>query len=196
MKISEYYEEYVKQLNAALETVDTNQLKLFNEMLVTHAKYGKPIYVMGNGGSAAIAEHFSCDHTKGVCHDTTLKSNVISLSSNMSLITAIGNDYGYEYIFSKQLEYFNEKGLVVAISSSGNSPNIINGINAATEKGFPVVAMVGFDGGKALTECDVTCALHVKAYNYGIVEDAHQILMHTLAQFTRISCSKGTVSKL
>jgi phosphoheptose isomerase len=175
---------YRKMLNEALDTVDQEWLSMMKNEMVRLSMSQYPLFVCGNGGSAAIAEHLSCDHNKGVCTDTNLYPFIISLGSNVSLITAIANDIGYEEIFSKQVEWFGtaRAGLLV-ISSSGNSPNIVNALKAAKRASMSTMAMVGFDGGAAKDLASV--CVHVKSNNYGVVEDCHQILMHSIAQSIR-----------
>ena len=147
-----------------------------------------PVYVIGNGGSASLSQHFSCDHTKGVCHDTEIKSNVISLASNIALMTAIANDYSYDEVFSKQIEYENNIGsqhLLVAISASGNSPNIIKALETAGSFDWSTISFVGFDGGRILKDNLSNITIHVPVNNYGMVEDIHQMLMHSISQRIR-----------
>jgi phosphoheptose isomerase len=176
---------YRKMLNDALDTVDQEQLDMMKREMVRLAKNNYPLFVCGNGGSAAIAEHLSCDHNKGVCTDTNLYPFIVSLGSNVSLITAIANDIGYEEIFSKQVQWFgNWRAGLLAISSSGNSPNIINALKAAKNSNMSIMSMVGFDGGAAKDLSDI--CVHVKSDNYGVVEDCHQILMHSIAQSIRM----------
>jgi D-sedoheptulose 7-phosphate isomerase len=151
-----------------------------------------PILVFGNGGSAAIAEHLSCDFMKGVAHDVPLNyPHVHSLVSNQSLMTAIANDYGYNQVFSKQIEYTSySNALAIAISSSGNSENIVRGLKMASLKGYTCAALVGFDGGRVVSECLAAgLTVHVKSCNYGVVEDSHQIIMHAIAQQLRLQQS-------
>ena len=181
-----YFNQYRKLLNDALDTVDQQSIERFEYQLAHMARHGYPILVCGNGGSAAITEHMSCDHTKGVASDTNLLPFMIPLQSNVSLCTAIGNDIGYDSIFSKQIIWFPNKTPfgVLVVSSSGNSPNIINALYAARNRGIPTMAMVGFDGGLAKDIANV--CIHVKSNNYGVVEDAHQIIMHSMAQSIRI----------
>lgn len=176
---------YRKMLNEALDTVDQEWLSMMKNEMVRLAMSHYPLFVCGNGGSAAIAEHLSCDHNKGVCSDTNLNPYIISLGSNVSLITAIANDIGYEEIFSKQLEIFgNDRAGLLVISSSGNSPNIVNALKAAKKANMSTMAMVGFDGGAAKDLASVS--VHVNSNNYGVVEDCHQILMHSIAQSIRM----------
>ena len=175
---------YSSQLHIALSSVDDLQFNLATHTLEDAIINNKQIFVCGNGGSAAISEHFTCDHCKGINTNTSLFPRVISLVSNMSLITAISNDISYSEIFKQQLMYLGNKGdVLVTISSSGKSKNILNAIDAATSLGMYNIALVGFDGGEAKRKADI--ALHVKENNYGIVEDAHQALMHTMAQYIR-----------
>lgn len=142
------------------------------------------IFTCGNGGSASIANHFVCDHTKGVRSDTPILPRVHSLVANIEINTAIANDLAYDRIFSFQLESYGSAGdVLVAISSSGNSPNVVHALEWAKSNGAKSIAMTGFSGGKAREIADVS--LHVAAHNYGVVEDVHQALMHALAQFLR-----------
>ena len=187
--MSEYFQEYRKLLNEALDTVEPESISGMEYQLAHMARFGYPILVCGNGGSAAITEHMSCDHTKGVAMDTNLLPFMIPLQSNVSLCTAIANDIGYEQIFSKQIDWYpgDTPFGVFVVSSSGNSPNIINALYTARNRRVPTMAMVGFDGGLAKKLADV--CIHVKSNNYGVVEDAHQILMHSMAQSIRIKHS-------
>lgn len=184
--MEEYFNKYKNMIWGALDTVDESSLSIMRNEIQYLAKMGIPLFVCGNGGSAAITEHMSCDHTKGIAMDTDLFPYVIPLQSNVSLNTAISNDIGYEEVFSKQIEWWPQKdfGLLV-VSSSGNSPNIINALNTANRMGAKTMAMVGFDGGKAAELAKIT--VHVRSDNYGVVEDCHQIIMHSIAQNIRLS---------
>ena len=179
-----YFDDYKKMINGALDSIDQEALHQFSEKIYNVALSRTPLLVCGNGGSAAIAEHMSCDHTKGVCMDTNLDPFVIPLASNVSLMTAIANDIGYHEVFSKQVEWFSDPDAVVlVISSSGNSPNILKALQAAKLRGMYSIALVGFDGGAAKDLANL--AVHVKSDNYGVVEDCHQIIMHMVAQNIR-----------
>lgn len=182
----EYFNTYRNDIANALKGIREESYNKAYALLADAGTFGNRIFVCGNGGSAAIAEHFSCDHSKGVRSATSLRPNVVSLASNMATITAIGNDLGYEKIFSKQLEFSNAtKGdILVAISSSGNSPNILTALERANDSGVVSIAFVGFDGGKAAQLADIV--LHVNSFNYGVVEDCHQVLMHSLSQALQV----------
>lgn len=183
--------EYQTKLNLALDSVDNSILEKVKDLILFYATKEYEILTMGNGGSADIADHWSCDHTKGIQTDTSFNTNVRNLASNMSLVTAIGNDIGYDEIFSKQIEWCQkDRALVIAISSSGSSPNIIKGLLKAKEKDYDTIAFVGFDGGTVLKENLADYIVHVDCNNYGVVEDSHQIIMHVLAQYIRKTYSK------
>ncbi len=180
------FTEYFSELNFAISKLDLSAL----EDAFTSAFPCRNLYIFGNGGSAAIANHWVCDYTKGINEDTKLCANAISLSSNVELISAIANDIGYEYIFSKQLEYSKAdcQDTVFAISSSGNSKNIIRGIEKAKELSVLTVAFTGFTGGVAASIADIN--VHVPAHNYGIVEDLHMMILHAITQRIRSKHAK------
>lgn len=187
--------EYSNELQKALQAVNQYSVDVIVNLLLK----SRTIYVCGNGGSAAIAEHLACDCVKGVATDAKndFALNVVSLSSNLPMISAIANDIGYDEVFSKQLQWLSwnlkdfgsyESDILIVISSSGNSPNIIKAINKAKERGMVTVAIVGFDGGKAKELADYT--IHIPSDNYGIVEDASQAIMHFMAQKMRRQVSE------
>jgi D-sedoheptulose 7-phosphate isomerase len=181
---ADYWAGYATALSAALATVDTGSFGRAAALLEKAIAENATIFTCGNGGSAAIANHFVCDHTKGVRTDTDILPRVHSLVANIEINTAIANDISYDQVFAFQLQSYASAGdVLVAVSSSGNSPNIVAALSQAKAKGMATIAMTGFEGGKACGLADV--ALHVKAHNYGVVEDAHQSLMHALAQFLR-----------
>lgn len=188
------FENYRKDLAKALDSVDRIKLKeayqILSGMRSWHQTSGRAhIFVCGNGGSAAIADHLTCDHGKGIWHDTGDVAPVHSLCSTTPLLTAIANDYDYTQVFSKQIDMLMDRrneNLLIAISSSGNSPNIVAAIEHALEKNSRVIALVGFDGG-LIKQKFSPCAtiIHVNSNNYGVVEDCHQSIMHILAQTIR-----------
>jgi phosphoheptose isomerase len=141
-----------------------------------------------------MSDHFHCDHAKGTHYDAHLRPKIEPLTSG-SILTAIANDIGYEDVFSFQLSMKGSAGdILVAISASGNSPNIVNAIKKAKELNMDTIAFVGFDGGEAAKLSDIV--LHVQEDNYGIIEDCHQCLMHILAQHIRETNSKNNGIKL
>jgi D-sedoheptulose 7-phosphate isomerase len=180
-KASYDFYDYCTSIYSAGLFID--QLKIdeaYNLLLHNH----RNVVIFGNGGSASIADHFCCDFVKGVRTDTHFKPKCTSLVSNGSLLTALANDISYEHVFSEQVKY-HEPSLAIAVSSSGNSKNILNGLAAAKAIGVQTIALVGFDGGEILRSNAADCILHVQATNYGIVEDCHMMILHTFAQKIR-----------
>jgi phosphoheptose isomerase len=181
---ADYAQDYFAQFARAAQTVDPGSLTRAGELIADVVRAGGSIFSCGNGGSAAIANHLVCDCLKGTRSDTAIRPRVFSLSTTVELITAIGNDFGYEDVFSFQLESNARPGdLLIAISSSGSSPNIAKALRTARDLGLRSLALVGFAGGEAAELADE--ALWVQAENYGVVEDVHQSLMHIFAQFLR-----------
>jgi phosphoheptose isomerase len=155
-------------------------------MLAEAIRGKRMIYACGNGGSAATSGHLLCDFLKGIQTDTPLRPRVVSLASHLELITAIANDIAYEEIFAYQLKTLAAPGdVLITISASGNSENIVRAVGWARANGVGTIAMTGFAGGRSAGLADVN--LHVPAENYGIVEDIHQSMMHCLAQYLRHS---------
>ena len=103
----------------------------------------------------------------------------------MALVTAIANDFSYDEIFAKQLDAFPDYGIAIAITASGNSPNVVKGLRKASEKGMTTICFVGFDGGYVMDYEAADYFVYVPSHNYGIVEDCHQIIMHAIAQEIR-----------
>jgi len=181
-----YFSEYAKELARASETVDPAAMEGAAKILVDAYTSGARMFSCGNGGSASIANHMQCDHVKGIRTATDLAPSVLSLSTNVELLTAIANDIGYHDVFVYQLQSQSRPGDVhLAVSSSGRSRNIVDALVWARDHGLRTIAITGFDGGAARTTAEVT--IHVDSTNYGIVEDLHQAVMHALAQFVRQS---------
>jgi len=180
----EYCDDYLARLIQATASIDRKAIGRAAELIERAVLAGARIFSLGNGGSAAIANHLTCDFIKGIATGTGLRPKVQSLSEAIALMTAISNDVAYEDVFAGQLAALAEPGdLIIAISSSGNSPNIIKALAWARAAGVGSIAMTGFSGGAAAGLADVN--LHVEAANYGLVEDLHQSMMHLLAQYVR-----------
>lgn len=178
--------DYSAELAKALATVDLAQVEKAAAMLNEAYDRDAAVFACGNGGSASIANHLQCDHSKGVRNGTQLRTRVVSLSAHAELLSAIANDIGYESVFEYQLQSQGRPGdLLVAVSSSGRSPNIIRALEWAEANGMQTISLTGFEGGPARDVA--TAAIHVDSQNYGVVEDAHQTCMHLLAQYVRQS---------
>ena len=182
--IDAYMDDYVSAYAAGANSVSRESLIRAAEVLTSAYRRGNMVYACGNGGSAAISNHLVCDHLKGVQTDTSLSPRVISLSSNIEIITAIANDISYDDVFVFQLQSMAAPGdVLVTISSSGDSENVVRAAQWARDSGMEVIAMTGFLGGR--TAGLATVGLHVEGDNYGVIEDVHQSLMHILAQYIR-----------
>lgn len=194
LQINQRLSDYANRVSAGLRSVDENQLEKVFQTLEKSYRERVSVFVCGNGGSLTMSDHFHCDHAKGTHYDAELLPKIEPLTSG-SILTAIANDIGYEEVFSFQLGMKASAGdILVAISASGNSPNIINALLKAKEMKMTTIAFVGFDGGKAAELSDMV--LHVQENNYGIVEDCHQCLMHILAQHIRTAYNKNQRIKL
>lgn len=181
-----YFGAYAEEAARAASSIKPASLDRAAAILLDAYTRGAEVFSCGNGGSAAIANHLQCDHVKGVRTTTDLAPRVVSLSANVELLTAIANDLAYEDIFAYQLQSQSGPGdVLIAVSSSGRSPNIVRALTWARNHGLHTIALTGFEGGKARTLADV--AIHVEGTNYGIIEDAHQAIMHALAQYIRQS---------
>jgi len=184
--ISAFATAYFEQCKMAQASVDVGRLKAAFALLEKAYVRGAVVYVCGNGGSAGISNHLVCDHSKSGQMDTYLRPKVVSLATNMEMITAIANDISYDEIFIYQLKTLAEPGdVLLTSSSSGDSENVVRAATWARDNGVEVIAFTGFDGGR--TSRLATVHLHVEGDNYGVVEDAHQSLMHILAQYLRQS---------
>ncbi len=183
---SAYFDTYADEIAQAAKSADGAALDRAAAILLEAYVGGRRVFSCGNGGSAAIANHLQCDHIKNVRGCTDLAPRVQSLCANVELLTAIANDIAYDNIFAYQLQSLSEPGdVLIAVSSSGRSPNIVCALAWARDNGLRTIALTGFAGGDARRLADVT--IHVEAANYGIVEDLHQAIMHALAQFIRQS---------
>jgi len=179
-----YTGAYLDELTQAAATIDPQSLDRATGILLDAYTRGRLVFSCGNGGSAAVANHLQCDHMKGVRSGTDLKSRVISLSSSIELLTAIANDVGYHDAFAYQLRAQSQPGdVLIVISSSGKSPNILQALQWACANDLRTIALTGFDGGGARSMAEI--AIHVESANYGIVEDLHQSIMHAMAQYIR-----------
>jgi phosphoheptose isomerase len=181
-----YFDAYADEMSRAAKTIEPAGLNRAAAILHDAYVRGARMFSCGNGGSAAIANHAQCDHVKGVRTTSDLIPRVLSLSANVELLTAIANDMGYENIFVYQLQSQASPGdVLMAVSSSGRSANIVQALRWARDHGLHTIAITGFDGGDSKLEAEAS--IHVDCTNYGVVEDLHQAVMHALAQYIRQS---------
>lgn len=183
------YDQHVRTINYGFESVDRKQIHRAIDMIyiASLSQYYPNIFTIGNGASAAIAEHWACDYTKG-CARLNFKPRVISLASNIPLMTAIGNDISYDDVYSFQLDKLGRPDdILIAISSSGNSPNVVKALEKAKELKMKTIALTGFTGGKARELADIP--IHVDVHEYEAAEDVHQAIMHMIAKCLRMQIS-------
>ena len=180
-----FADAYFRASQAAQASVDRVALAKAGALLAGAYAARKCVFVCGNGGSAAISNHLVCDHLKGCQTDTDLRPRVVSLAATIETITAVANDISYDEVFAYQLRTLADAGdVLISVSSSGDSENVVRACQWARDNGLAVIALTGFAGGRTQALADVN--LHVAGDNYGVVEDTHQALMHILAQFIRM----------
>ena len=185
-KPSEFAKEYLNDLKDVLDRLPMAELDRFVAAVEAAHAAGKQIFVIGNGGSAATASHMMNDLNKGTLGhkgDATWKRfKVIALTDNVSLMTAWANDTDYNSVFSEPLKNLANRGdVLIAISASGNSPNIVAAVEVAKQMGLTVLGLGGFTGGKLAQLADV-CFV-VPSSGYGPVEDVHMIFDHILTGY-------------
>ena len=180
--LNNFVEDYIGLLSKSILNTNVNNLEKSCKEILRRIKNKKTIYVCGNGGSAAIANHYVVDFLKFFKDKTNLKPKILSLSNNIETITAISNDINYKNVFSYQLDHYYSKGdLLILVSSSGNSKNIIELVKFAKKNKIQTIGFTGFNGGYLKKNCNIS--IHINAQNYGISEDAHHILMHIQLQY-------------
>lgn len=178
-----FSEAYINYLKSVLMNIDTKEIGCFINTLLDARSRGAMIFFIGNGGSAATASHFANDLAIGT-NDYEQPFRVISLTDNVPVITALGNDFGYDEIFVRQLRVCGKKGdVLVGISASGNSANLINAFNFANLAGIKTVALTAFDGGEMKSIADEGIHVPTEAKEYGPAEDAHMILDHLVSSY-------------
>lgn len=177
MLFDDYKTELIQQIN---ELSNDSLNELVKSIMETYRK-NKTVYVFGNGGSAATASHFQCDIGKGTQVEGQKRLKVLSLTDNIAIMSAISNDISYEDVFAYQLENLvEEDDLIIGISASGNSENVVRAMQLAKSSKARTFAIVGFGGGKMKEIADQH--IHIHSYNYGIVEDMHLIINHLASQ--------------
>ncbi len=178
-------EPYFAVLSRAIAKLPYETINRVSDALVKAYESENSIYLFGNGGSAALASHLACDLGKGTVNGSKKRFRVMSLTSNVPLITAWANDLSYGDIFAEQLKNFIRAGdIALAISGSGNSANVLKALQVARQSGAITLGLAGFEGGKMKDLCDI-CVV-VPSDNMQIIEDLHVCVSH--AVFT---CIRG-----
>ena len=176
--------DYLKGLHACLDEISQQDIEGIVDIIFTAYKKGKQVFIMGNGGSATTASHFARDLQIGTAVEGKPRLRAISLTDSVAIITALANDMDYSSIFKEQLIGQLEEGdVVIGISASGNSPNVLKAIEFARTQGAITVGLIGFGGGK-LKEL-VHKAIILSSQDYGPVEDVHLSLDHIISCLVR-----------
>jgi D-sedoheptulose 7-phosphate isomerase len=174
--------EYKNEVLKALETVDLDKVSQAIELFKDARASGRHIFVCGNGGSASTASHFACDIVKGASYNRNQRFRIMALTDQMATLTAYANDVSYDCVFVEQLRNFAQQGdLVMGISGSGNSPNVLRALEYANSIGCKTVALTGRDGGKLGPLAQLN--IQVNAPHMGRIEDAHMIVCHMIGYY-------------
>ncbi len=188
----DYFRGYGSYLQKLIGHLDVECVKKVVERFLEAREQDKSIYFAGNGGSAATASHFSQDMAEIGRKIQGKGFKTQSLNENISALTAISNDYGYDYVFSLQIQQnFDPKDVLVVISASGNSPNVVKAAELAKEKGGVTVGLVGFDGGRLAQICDYVVHIRSEKGEYGPVEDIHLMLDHMITSYLTMKLKKS-----
>jgi D-sedoheptulose 7-phosphate isomerase len=172
---------YVATLQSVLDTIPFHAVDAVVDVLVEANMKRKTVYICGNGGSAATATHFACDLSKRPIVEGQPRFRVIALTDNNALMTALSNDISYDAVFAEQLEpLVNPGDVLIGISGSGNSMNVLNAMHVAGTAGAITVGFCGFDGGKLKDMVDYP--VHVDHNNMAMVEDVHLMLEHAICE--------------
>ncbi|MBL8026602.1 MAG: SIS domain-containing protein [Fibrobacteres bacterium] len=174
-------ESYLKNVNDTLSKVSVDKIDAAITLIQNAYLSKQTIFIIGNGGSAATSSHLAEDLSKGCACDGKPSLKALSLTDNTPLLTALSNDYCYEDVFKKQLEIFYQpKDMLIAISASGNSKNIVRAVDYVKGNYGTVIGLTGFKGGYLYEKSDV--ALHVPFDDFGIVEDLHLMISHIVTE--------------
>jgi D-sedoheptulose 7-phosphate isomerase len=177
-----FAEAYKSELLKAIEAIDLEKVRLATDWFRDARDEGRTIFVCGNGGSASTASHMVCDIVKGGSYNRGSRFKMMSLTDSLSTITAYSNDVAYDVVFVEPLKNFAQPGdLVMAISGSGNSPNVIRALEYANTAGCRTLALTGRDGGKLGPLAQLN--IQVPVPHMGRIEDAHMIVCHMIAYY-------------
>jgi D-sedoheptulose 7-phosphate isomerase len=182
--------QYLDRVAAHLAELDEKEIDAIANVLKNAYDEERTIFTLGNGGSAATASHLGGDLNKGACLEAAKKFRVIPLTDCQPWIMALANDLGYERIFEEQLKNLARPGdVVLGFSGSGNSPNVLRGMEYARRLGCTTIGVLGFDGGKLKDLVDYR--LHPKVHDMQIVEDLHMVFVHVLMKVLGVGAECG-----
>lgn len=174
--------KYFEEIMQILENMEPEAIENVLKQFIKCSMNGGTIYVAGNGGSATIADHFVCDFNKATHSEVPgHKFKAVTLQHSMALTSALNNDFDSKEVFAWQVKHFcSNRDVFLAISSSGKSMNILNAINAANDAGVFTISFTGMDGGGVKTASKLN--LNIASDNYGVIEDCHMIILHSICQ--------------
>ncbi len=177
-----FAESYRRDLSEAINSIDLQKVSQAIEWMKEAREAGRQIFVCGNGGSAATASHFACDMVKGASYKRNRRFRILALTDSLATITAYSNDVEYGAVFAEQLKNFARSAdVVMAISGSGNSPNVLRAVEYANSIGCKTVALTGRDGGQlgAMAQLNI----QVPVPHMGRIEDAHLVICHMISYY-------------
>lgn len=184
MTMERQMDAYFTRLSQAVEAIPRELVVALGETLFRAYRDGKQVFTLGNGGSSSTASHMAADLAKNTIGPNMKRFRIVSLNDNAAIMTALANDLGYDNVFVEQLTNLVHAGdVLIAVSASGNSPNVLKAMRYAQMRSAEVVGLLGFDGGAAAALADI--AVVVASHHYGVVEDAHMILNHVLVDYFR-----------
>jgi D-sedoheptulose 7-phosphate isomerase len=182
--VKNHFAEYRQKLEALLDKVNMDDLEKVLTAMITAFKNGNTVYVCGNGGSAATASHIQADFSFFVRYFTKFRPRIIALTDNVSMITAVGNDSSFDDIFVEQLKgKFSNGDVVICISASGNSENVIRAAEYANQMEGTSIGFIGFSGGKLKETCSISLYTENPKGDYGPIEDLHMIYDHLMVNY-------------
>ena len=177
-------QDYVSRLRNVLAELDLDAVAAATAVLLDAYENGHTVFICGNGGSASTASHMAADLGKNTVAAGKPRLRVLSLNDNMAWFSALANDLGYENVFVEQMgNLLQPQDVLIVLSASGNSPNVVQAAEFAKAHGGRILALVGFQGGRLRELADV--AIHVKCDAYGPVEDVHLVLNHIFTEALR-----------
>ncbi len=191
--LAEYAGRYTAYIADLLDQLDYAAIERVGLLLEDARQRGRTIFLVGNGGSAATASHLACDLSLGPRVFGGKAYRAISLSDNTALISAAGNDLGFDTVFVEQLKTLLRRGdVVVAISASGNSPNVVKAVEYANHAGAVTIGLTGFDGGRLRQIAAEQIHVPTPKGDYGPVEDLHLMLNHLITSYlVRLTCEEN-----
>jgi D-sedoheptulose 7-phosphate isomerase len=182
--MKKYILDYFASINRLLRSLDSQDIEKIVNILYAAYRSGKVVYIIGNGGSAATASHFACDLSKNVTFSSKKRFKAISLTDNISTITAYANDFSFGDVFSQQLvNLLRREDVVLFITASGSSENVVRAAEYATRNGAITIGFLGFEGGRIRKFLD--SYIVVPSTDYGKIEGVHSILTHMITEYLK-----------